>query len=63
MNTILILGYLLAIVGIYAFTRGVAMGKHIVKRNTFREIFEMFVGIVGFYECTLGFIFIISQSN
>lgn len=63
MNTIMILGYLLAIVGIYAFTRGVAMGKPIVKRNTFREIFDMFVGIVGFYECTIGFIFIISQSN
>ena len=63
MNTIMILGYLLAIVGIYAFTRGVAMGKPIVKRNTFREIADMWVGIIGFYECTLGFIFIISQSN
>lgn len=41
MNTIMILGYLLAIVGIYAFIRGVGMGKPIVKRNTFREIVDM----------------------
>lgn len=61
MNTITILGYLLVIVGLYASFRGIAMCKPISNRTTFREIGDMCVGIVGFYEGALGFFFIISQ--
>lgn len=61
MNSITIVGILLVLVGLYASFRGLAMGKPIVKRNTFREIVDMWVGIVGFYEGALGFFFIISQ--
>lgn len=58
MNPVTILGYLLAIVGLYAYFRALAMGKPIVKRHTFREIGEMWVGIIGFYEAALGFLLI-----
>ena len=61
MNYITIVGILLVLVGLYASFRGLAMGKPIDKRNTFREIGDMWVGIVGFYEGALGFFFIISQ--
>ena len=61
MNPVTILGYLLVIVGLYAFFRGLAMGKPIVKRNTFLEIGAMLVGVVGFYAFALGFFFIFSQ--
>lgn len=61
MNSITIVGILLVLVGLYASFRGLAMGKPIVKRNTFREIGDMWVGIIGFYEGAIGFFFIISQ--
>lgn len=62
MNPVTILGYLLVIVGLYAYFRGLAMGKPIVKRHTAREIGDMWVGIIGFYEVALGFFFIIAQA-
>ena len=62
MNSITIIGILLVLVGLYASFRGLAMGKPIVKRNTFLEITDMWVGIIGFYEFALGVVFIISQT-
>ena len=61
MNSITVTGILLIVVGLYAYVRGVAMGKPIVKRNTFLEIGAMLVGVIGFYAFALGFFFILSQ--
>lgn len=61
MNSITNVGILLVLVGLYASFRGLAMGKPIVKRNTAREIVDMWVGLIGFYEFALGFFFIINQ--
>lgn len=54
MNTTLLTGILLVIAGLYAVVRGIAMGKPIPRRNTFREIGEMWVGVIGFYAFALG---------
>ena len=61
MNSITLVGILLVLVGLYASFRGLAMGKPIVKRNTFLEIGAMLVGVAGFYAFALGFFFILSQ--
>lgn len=63
MNNITILGYLLVIVGLYASFRGLAMGKPICKQTTFREIGEMWVGIIAFYEAAFGFFLLLVKSN
>lgn len=58
MDSTILTGLLLVIAGIYAFVRGVAMGKPIPKRYTFREIGDMWVGIIGFYAFALGLLII-----
>lgn len=59
MDSTILTGILLIIAGLYAVVRGIAMGKPISKRNTFREIGDMWVGIIGFYAFALG-LFIIT---
>lgn len=58
MNTTILTGILLVIAGLYVVVRGIAMGKPIPQRNTFREIGDMWVGIIGFYAFALGVFFI-----
>ena len=61
MNTTILTGILLVIAGLYAVVRGLAMGKPIPRRNTFREIGEMWVGVIGFYAFALGLLLITIQ--
>ena len=61
MDTTIILVILLGIVGLYAFIRGLVMGKPISRRHTFRELADMFLGLAGLYvflfvSCVVGYV-------
>lgn len=61
MNSITATGILLVIVGLYAYIRGLAMGRPIPRRDTLLEIVALFVGVIGLYAFALGLTFIVTQ--
>ena len=63
MNTTILTGILLVIIGAYAMVRGLAMGKPMAFRTTFTEIAFGLVGAIGFYAVALGWFLIVLNYN
>lgn len=61
MNSTIATGILLVIVGLYAYSRGLVMGRPIPRRGTLLEIVALLVGVVGLYAFALGLTFIVTQ--
>ena len=63
MNTTILTGILLMLIGAYAVVRGAIMGKPMVIRTTFTEVAFGIVGMIGIFYVALGWFIIVVNYN